>query len=232
MATYRRYSPVAFDRKPAGTERRGDWLVVLRYENEGNGPHLIDLSHSGQMGRAERRPLQSPGCRGDHPRDSGPGCHRGRSAREPHEPHTGGALAPLGEWRGAAAGTGVYGNDRRRRAPGPRGERRLLDPRKGMPPRSCTPRRERALPGPRARSSTFPARSWVLDKDPDAGTVLVGFSRAYGQAMAEALLEAGADEGLVPRGRSRLCRLRERDDGRAMIGRRHSTRGCTSVTET
>ncbi len=40
-----RRSPAAFDAEPARTERRDGWNVVLQYENEGNGPHLVDLSH-------------------------------------------------------------------------------------------------------------------------------------------------------------------------------------------
>jgi hypothetical protein len=40
-----RRSPVVFKKKAAKKEMRGDWDVVLAYENEGEGPFLIDLSH-------------------------------------------------------------------------------------------------------------------------------------------------------------------------------------------
>ncbi len=40
-----RRSPVAFDRKPSKVENRGHWVVALEYGDEGNGPHLVDLSH-------------------------------------------------------------------------------------------------------------------------------------------------------------------------------------------
>ncbi len=40
-----RRSPVAFNTRPAKEERRGHWVVALEYENEGDGPHLVDLSH-------------------------------------------------------------------------------------------------------------------------------------------------------------------------------------------
>ena len=40
-----RRSPVSFDRQSVQTERRGDWTVVLEYENEDGGPYVIDLSH-------------------------------------------------------------------------------------------------------------------------------------------------------------------------------------------
>ena len=41
----RRYSPVVFNKKPLQTEMRNGWQIVLEYEEEGQGPYLIDLSH-------------------------------------------------------------------------------------------------------------------------------------------------------------------------------------------
>lgn len=40
-----RRSPVIFDRHPIEEEKRGDFNVVRAYENEGDGPHLVDMSH-------------------------------------------------------------------------------------------------------------------------------------------------------------------------------------------
>ncbi len=40
-----RRSPVNFTAKPKRTENRGDWEVVLEYDDEKEGPFLIDLSH-------------------------------------------------------------------------------------------------------------------------------------------------------------------------------------------
>jgi hypothetical protein len=45
METIQRCSPVEFRSKPVQTDRQGDWLVVLEYADEGNGPWLVDLSH-------------------------------------------------------------------------------------------------------------------------------------------------------------------------------------------
>ncbi|MGD8523710.1 MAG: sarcosine oxidase subunit gamma SoxG [Desulfobacterales bacterium] len=45
MEPIRRYSPVSFEKKVIQTEQRGDWEIVLKYEDEGNGPYLVDLSH-------------------------------------------------------------------------------------------------------------------------------------------------------------------------------------------
>jgi hypothetical protein len=41
----KRRSPVTFNLKPVKSEKRNDWEVALAYENEGDGPHLVDLSH-------------------------------------------------------------------------------------------------------------------------------------------------------------------------------------------
>ena len=40
-----RRSPVTFDSTPAKTEARNKWTVVLEYEDQGDGPWIIDLSH-------------------------------------------------------------------------------------------------------------------------------------------------------------------------------------------
>ena len=45
METNKRYSPVPFMGLPDQTEMRNGWEVVLKYNDEGNGPFLIDLSH-------------------------------------------------------------------------------------------------------------------------------------------------------------------------------------------
>ena len=45
METIQRRSPVEFESKPANTEMQADWSVVLQYEDEGQGPWVVDLSH-------------------------------------------------------------------------------------------------------------------------------------------------------------------------------------------
>jgi hypothetical protein len=45
MSLIRRYSPVSFEKKAIQTEQRGDWEIVLKYEDEDNGPYLVDMSH-------------------------------------------------------------------------------------------------------------------------------------------------------------------------------------------
>jgi len=45
MVNILRQSAVSFDAAPAKSEARGNWSVVLEYEDEGDGPHVVDLSH-------------------------------------------------------------------------------------------------------------------------------------------------------------------------------------------
>jgi hypothetical protein len=45
MELYRRLSPVKFSSLPSKKEMRDGWEVVLEYEDQGDGPFLIDLSH-------------------------------------------------------------------------------------------------------------------------------------------------------------------------------------------
>jgi hypothetical protein len=49
-----RRSPVAFDSKPAQTEARDNWNVVLEFENQGAGPWVLDLSHRARWDLQDR----------------------------------------------------------------------------------------------------------------------------------------------------------------------------------
>lgn len=40
-----RYSPVTFNSRVRNSEIRGNWEIVLEYQEEGPGPWLVDLSH-------------------------------------------------------------------------------------------------------------------------------------------------------------------------------------------
>jgi len=44
----RRYSPVHFAKSPARVQARTGWEVALEYEDEADGPFLVDLSHMGK----------------------------------------------------------------------------------------------------------------------------------------------------------------------------------------
>jgi glycine cleavage system aminomethyltransferase T len=45
MTSIRRYSPVSFEHKALQTDQRAGWEIVLEYEDEGDGPYLVDMSH-------------------------------------------------------------------------------------------------------------------------------------------------------------------------------------------
>jgi len=45
MNEVRRHSPVSFELQPVQTEARSHWNIALKYPHEGEGPHLVDLSH-------------------------------------------------------------------------------------------------------------------------------------------------------------------------------------------
>jgi len=40
-----RRSPARLPATPVTVENRNNWTVVLSYDNEGQGPYLVDLSH-------------------------------------------------------------------------------------------------------------------------------------------------------------------------------------------
>ena len=45
MLEIKRESPVVFGTSPSRTEKRDNWTVVREYDNEGDGPYVVDLSH-------------------------------------------------------------------------------------------------------------------------------------------------------------------------------------------
>jgi hypothetical protein len=45
MAAIKRQSPIRFKVSPLKTELRNHWTVTLEYEDEGQGPWLVDLAH-------------------------------------------------------------------------------------------------------------------------------------------------------------------------------------------
>ena len=65
MENVQRRSAVSFDAAPVNTEARDSWSVVLEYEDEGEGPYVVDLSHRPRwdLQDAEIGGVQSPGIR-------------------------------------------------------------------------------------------------------------------------------------------------------------------------
>ena len=45
MTEIKRESPVRFKASPKKTEMRNNWTVALEYDDEGQGPWIVDLAH-------------------------------------------------------------------------------------------------------------------------------------------------------------------------------------------
>ena len=196
MADIIRRSPV---RLPAGVverERREGWEVVLRYEGEGAGPHLVDLSHRTKWDLQDR--------------DAG--------SMSP-----GGAAVP--KTPGTSILSGGLALNRMNRTQVSIWHLAGEDP--VTPTASFTETTDAhallALTGPEVFSILehatdldlagrpapayfqgpvfhIPCQVLVLKNGEGVPGVLLAFSRGYGQAFAEALLQAGKDAGLRPAG--------------------------------
>lgn len=199
MTTYRRVSPVAFTGKPAETEKRNGWEVVLQYRDEGPGPHVIDLSHRTKWDVQDRQlsrltPLGAaiPDTPGRCAVEGGALLSR-MNRTQASVWHLWADAASLPEAPSftdvtdgvallALAGRNVFS---------------ILEK---------TTELDLAAPGGNAPFLVqgpllhVPCQIVILSGRPEGQLVLIGFSRGYGQSMAEALLEAGSQWGLQPAG--------------------------------
>jgi hypothetical protein len=197
-----RRSPINFGKVPARTEQRDGWKVVLSY-GEVNGPFLIDLSHRTKWDVQDAditsfKPFglavpENPGqCRFEKGilinRMNRTQCAiwhlsgaRPETPEEAAYTETTDGLTLL-----ALTGKDVFALMERVTtldlgAPG------LKTP--------CL------IQGPILHT---PCQVVVFSRKEDEGTILFSFSRGYGQAMAEAMLHAGKNLGLIPGGESDL----------------------------
>lgn len=205
MHAIRRISPVSFAADPAESEERDGWQVVLRYENEGQGPWLVDLSHRPrwdvQDGRIDA--LRPGGV--SVPQDSGQ-CRlqggllinrmnrtqaavwhlEGPSPDMPNEA----AYTDVGEATLLLAmfGPHVFGIGEKLSAldlSGPKADALSL------------------VQGPLAH---VPCQIVVAAQDGGAdGGILWTCSRGYGRSMVHAVLDAGGEFGLRPAGERRFA---------------------------
>lgn len=49
MTIFKRHSAVQFDARSAKKEERENWSIVLQYQDEGQGPWLVDLAHKNRF---------------------------------------------------------------------------------------------------------------------------------------------------------------------------------------
>jgi len=202
--TAKRMSPVAFQAKPAETEERDGWTVVLGYANEGDGPHLADLSHRARWDvQASDLSAVSPA-----------------GVVLPETPGTAALTETALAFRTGAKSAGIWhlAGD----PPGDPAETAVTDVSDGLPLLALTGPRvfritERLtgldLENPNRNPpfvtlgpfSHVPCQVAVLGRESEhGGGVLIACSRGYAADMIHALLDAGKNEGLRPAGERRF----------------------------
>ena len=206
MNMLQRRSPVAFSARPVKTEVRDGWTVVLEYAAEGDGLHLIDLSHrakwdlqDGDLSRFEIAGTAIPSSPNDCVMANGTAiCRRNRTqtavwhlASDPPDPPEDPALTDVTEALLLLALTGPHVYDVMEKIC-------ALD--LGDPARK-TPR---LIQGPALH---VPCLILDLGRMKDRDVVLIACSRGYGRDMTEGLLHAGAEWNIAPAGEAAFTRL-------------------------
>jgi hypothetical protein len=204
MAEIKRESPVRFKLSPKTTEVRDNWTVALAYEDEGQGPWLVDLAHKT---RWDQHDSGISGLSvGDQtvPADPGDCSLAGdtlinRMNRTQASVYHLGASAPiLPDFSGytdvseSTVFVALFGPQAFKVA-----EKLtnldFMDPHKQAP---------FLLQGPFCH---VPCQIVTLEKAADgSGGFLLTCSRGYGDSMIHAILEAGAEFGLRPAGENRF----------------------------
>jgi len=196
MKRYTRRSPIRLPGRPGQTELRQGWEVVLGYEEENQGPFLVDLSHRPKWDIQEadldrNRPggLDFPEIPGHCRWKDGllvSRMNRTQAAvwslgREPFTPlQTPAATDVTDGWvLLALVGAGTFD---------------LMEKVTRLDLHEKPPF---LLQGP---VLDIPAKVVILGDGDEASIILLGMSRGYGQSLAESLLEAGREIGFIPGG--------------------------------
>jgi hypothetical protein len=204
MAEIRRQSPVKFTARPLKTEVRDNWTVTLAYDNEGDGPWLVDLSHKtrwdlqdrdiGRMSIGAQTVPEAPGqCS-----LAGAILINRMNATQASIYHLGAGTPDIPNVSGytdvseATLFVALFGPQALRVA-----EKLtnldLIDPAKKAP---------FLLQGPFCH---VPCQIATLEKQADgSGGFLLTCSRGYGDSMVGASLKAGEEFGLRPAGENRF----------------------------
>lgn len=200
--TIERHSPVRFDAAAVRNESRDRWTVVLEYEDQGDGPHLVDLSHCPRWDLQDRHldavelgGLSVPARPGESVLDagaSGPVLVNRMNRTQASVWNLGGHAQPLPQDPAftdvteATLFVAVIGETAFEVA------ERLTDLDLGRPDR--TP--PFLVQGPLAH---VPCQIVVLGFGGEGG-ILFTCSRGYGRDMTHAVLDAGGPLGLRPAG--------------------------------
>ena len=194
-----RRSPVSFDARPAETEMRDNWTVVLNYDAENDGPHVIDLSHH------MRWDLQAADLAGVQPFGiqvpEAPGqCVMGGGLLINRMNRTQASIWDLrGEKPETPAGTGFTETTDATLFLALCGKGILSLTEKLTALDFSDPHKDAPflLQGP---FSHVPCQIVVLEKSPERSGILMTCSRGYARSMIAAILEAGEEYGLQPAG--------------------------------
>jgi len=204
MTEIKRESPVRFNVSPKHSEVRDDWAVALEYDDEGQGPWLVDLAHKTRWDLQDSAIGDLTVGELDVPADPG-ACTLAddtlvnRMNRTQASIYHLGASAP--ELPDFAGYTDVSESTVFVALFGPQAFRvaekltnlDFLNPDKQAP---------FLLQGPFCH---VPCQIVTLEKSADgSGGFLLTCSRGYGDSMIHAVLEAGAEFGLRPAGENRF----------------------------
>ncbi len=204
MAEIRRESPVKFKASPTKSKVQDNWMVALEYDDEGQGPWLVDLAHKtrwdlqdSKIGDLTVDELAVPAAPGACTFGDNTMINR-MNRTQASIFHLGAAPTALPDFAGY---TDVSENTVFVALFGPKAflvaekltNLDFLDPAKQAP---------FLLQGPFCH---VPCQIVTLEKSADgSGGFLLTCSRGYGDSMIHALLEAGAEFGLRPAGENRF----------------------------
>ena len=204
MTESRRQSPVQFKVSPRKTEVRDNWTVALEYDEEGQGPWVVDLAHKPRWDLqdskvAEQRPcdLTVPAAPGECILANDTLVNR-MNRTQTSIYHLGAAAPAMPDFAGY---TDVTESTVFLALFGPKAfciaekltALDFLDPARKVP---------FLYQGPFCH---VPCQIVTLEKSADgAGGFLLTCSRGYGDSMLHAVMEAGAEFGLRPAGENRF----------------------------
>ena len=200
-----RRSPVTFDSAPAQTETRDNWTVVLEYENQEDGPWLIDLSHRTRWDLQDReidaiqpREVQIPDTPGRCSFGSGVLINRMNRTQSSIWHLTG----DKPDFPDETAYTDVTDSTVFLALIGKHLEK-LIEKLTSLDFFSPLNEPPFLLQGP---LSHVPCQCVMLEKTQDRSGILFTCSRGYARDMVHAVLDAGAEYGLGPAGESTFNR--------------------------
>ena len=204
MADIKRASPVKFSASPTKTEVRDNWIVALEYNNEGQGPWLVDLAHKRRWDLQESRIGEQTPWDLAVPLTPG-GCTFAGSTLINRMNRTQASIYHLGDPAPAIPDIPGYTDLSESTVFlalfGPKAFRitekltnlDFLDPAKEAP---------FLLQGPFCK---VPCQIVTLEKLANgSGGFLLTCSRGYGHSMVEAIQKAGSEFGLRPAGENRF----------------------------